>query len=549
MDGTQHGFLPYKSYYLADPISASTSFKTLDKKVALIPGMQIKLQEWVGKFPLPDGATIHTICEGMIDVTDSSDYCDKRVTSTNYVQDYTLSSSCFGMKATFDSAHSPFSEKELETMRSYFMANINIEGSGGVVASPATQTPGGSYYYHWMRDAALTMRCLQESSNEDDYSNLVPYMKSYIKWVIKTQNDLGPDPHGEDIRTEPKFLLPTAEVLPEWWCRPQNDGPGLRATTLMYTAGNFMKMGLNGYVKEYLWTGDSSKYHGGAIKYDLDYVVSGYNSSSCDLWEEQRSHNFFWNRVTMRRAMIEGARFAEAMGDSESALNYTNTRLLIEEYLFENHFDGKSLIESTNRTMDGAVILGLNHAYLADDDSSSTAEWLEPTSVEVAKTVMSYNALFCDEYKLNIDDTDIAGLPGVLYGRYGGDTYAGGNPWHMTTAALANLLYRAAASTLSHGRPTDAALAVWRKAFNSESVLTTLSDYQLAELYAAQGDGVLLRLRSHVSQDNWHLNEQIDKLYGHQKGASDLTWSYAEVFNAMHQRSLALKAFKAAKAH
>ena len=39
-----------------------------------------------------------------------------------------------------------------------FDANININGKGGIVAAPDRSTPGGSYYYHWMRDAALTMR-------------------------------------------------------------------------------------------------------------------------------------------------------------------------------------------------------------------------------------------------------------------------------------------------------------------------------------------------------------------------------------------------------
>jgi len=45
-------------------------------------------------------------------------------------------------------------------MRSYFLKNININGSGGIVAAPDYETPGGSYYYHWMRDGALTMRAL-----------------------------------------------------------------------------------------------------------------------------------------------------------------------------------------------------------------------------------------------------------------------------------------------------------------------------------------------------------------------------------------------------
>jgi glucoamylase len=37
-------------------------------------------------------------------------------------------------------------------MRQYFLQNINIGGQGGIVAAPDYDTPGGSYYYHWMRD-------------------------------------------------------------------------------------------------------------------------------------------------------------------------------------------------------------------------------------------------------------------------------------------------------------------------------------------------------------------------------------------------------------
>jgi glucoamylase len=43
-------------------------------------------------------------------------------------------------------------------MYALFDANIDINGKGGIVAAPDPSTPGGSYYYHWMRDAALTMR-------------------------------------------------------------------------------------------------------------------------------------------------------------------------------------------------------------------------------------------------------------------------------------------------------------------------------------------------------------------------------------------------------
>ena len=38
-----------------------------------------------------------------------------------------------------------------------------------------------------------------------------------------------------------------------------------------------------------------------------DWVVANYSSSTCDLWEEVRSEDFFWNRYTMRSSVrLEG---------------------------------------------------------------------------------------------------------------------------------------------------------------------------------------------------------------------------------------------------
>ena len=59
-------------------------------------------------------------------------------------------------------------------------------------------------------------------------------------------------------------------------------------------------------------------------------------------------------------------------------------------------------------------------------------------------------------------------------GRYQGDTYAGGNPWVLSTAALGSLLYRAAAHVLSKeegGLPSEEARAEWKAALNSKDDL------------------------------------------------------------------------------
>jgi hypothetical protein len=40
-------------------------------------------------------------------------------------------------------------------------------------------------------------------------------------------------------------------------------------------AYNFIDNNDMEFVKSYLWTNDASKYNGGAVKYDLDYIVTG----------------------------------------------------------------------------------------------------------------------------------------------------------------------------------------------------------------------------------------------------------------------------------
>ena len=46
------------------------------------------------------------------------------------------------------------------------------------------------------------------------------------------------------------------------------------------------------------------------------------------------------------------------------------------------------------------------------------------------------------------------------------------------------------------------------------------------------------RLRRHVEAEGFHLAEQISESSGVQMSAEDLTWSYAEVLNAMHSRDV-----------
>merc|ERR1712070_562559 len=80
-----------------------------------------------------------------------------------------------------------------------------------------------------------------------------------------------------------------------------------------------------------------------------------------------------------------------------------------------------------------------------------------PLSKEVVTTLSGLSHLFCRDFSVNAKAAN-DGVPGVLFGRYEGDGYAGGNPWVLLTASAANLLYRQA-EALSKGVAPDTEVA------------------------------------------------------------------------------------------
>ena len=74
---------------------------------------------------------------------------------------------------------------------------MNIDGSGAVVAAPDKATPGGSYYYHWMRDAGLSIKAWLDI-NDNDLEKVEEILTAYAGWVKKVQGKT--DPNDIDVR-------------------------------------------------------------------------------------------------------------------------------------------------------------------------------------------------------------------------------------------------------------------------------------------------------------------------------------------------------------
>jgi hypothetical protein len=68
--------------------------------------------------------------------------------------------------------------------------------------------------------------------------------------------------------------------------------------------------------------------------------------------------------------------------------------------------------------VDGSVL----HAIVSFD------KYFDLHDEKVIDTIAYYNKVFCSIFPVNEED-DKNGIPGMLWGRYPGDNYAGGNPW------------------------------------------------------------------------------------------------------------------------
>ena len=200
----------------------------------------------------------------------------------------------------------------------------------------------------------------------------------------------------------------------------------------------------------------------------------------------------------------------------------------------KSHFKDGFLYESTNRPYDGAVIHSI----------ATFGEYLfPPESEESAATIKVLTKAFCNEYPINQEE-NAAGKPGLLIGRYPGDSYDGGNPWQLLTAVLGELFYLGGQATYKKVQERgDYSL---KYSENKEWIsLLKLSESStakdLARAQVAAGDAVLTRLYDHVKDDGGRIDEQINKVSGKQSSAEGLTWSYANILHALHVRKSVAK--------
>lgn len=470
---------------------------------------------------------------------------------TNLIASFTI------VNATLAWATMPYNPHELTIIQQHLVKNIateknvvnkNDEGNlitslpGAVLASPTYHGNRFSqdYQFHWTRDAALSINALLHLYEQTHNSELKNYLYHYVDFEQSaTRQSSKP---GENTLGQPKFNIDSS-VWEGPWGRPQNDGPALRAITLIEFANILLKEHETTYVKNKLLP---------LIQIDLAYIVSEWRNPNFDLWEEVNDPDHFFTKIVQRKSLILGASLLKHFNESSRSAIYSATANDIAKSL-QQHWDPQLgyLTETINQKnnkgggLDSSIVLGVLHGHTSDQLDEFTVN-----NEKVMITVYALRNVFAQLYPINIEHHQEA----PLIGRYPSDIYDGdqfkyGNPWILATNAIGQYYYALARTylrlnvikitKLNHVFFDQLGLQLYES--NIDATKNPVIFKQIIFRLIDQGDKFLLTAKQYGSctdaGDCYHFAEQVDKYSGNPTSAKDLTWNYASIITAMNERN------------
>lgn len=379
--------------------------------------------------------------------------------------------------------------------------------AGSVVASPVpgAYDPDPDYFFHWLRDSALTMDAVRALADEGTLANGDALLSQFLSFSLSLlaldgRTAARPDPariapefarhlrsadalaavHGDAVLAEARYNPDgTLDVLN--WARPQLDGPALRALTLLRAwprlAGNEDARAL--------------------LAIDIAFVARHAFAPSYDIWEEDLGAHYY-TRLVSAAALDEGAKWLAARGGHVIAARARETAQALLAHLdtywdatrghYRAHLEGERRPE-LDKDLDVSVLLAALHGRRASGPHSV----FDP---KIEATVDRLCARFATDLEIN---EQRQGAPAL--GRYRGDVYFGGGAWYLATLAAAEFHYERGA--------------------------------------LAKGDAFMETVRA-LTPDDGALSEQVDRTTGVQTSAKHLGWSYAAFISARAARRRAL---------
>ncbi len=403
-------------------------------------------------------------------------------------------------------------------------AQTVVPRRGSVVASPvpASYDPDPDYFFHWYRDSAVTIDSLRllaldgtvGKSALEQFTDFVRFSLSlegldgrilvdapawrgrvapdFVKF-LRDDADLAAV-HGDRIAAETRVNADGSLDISSW-PRPQNDGPPMRALTLMRWSRHFkFNPELDAAVSSLL-------------RADLAFSRRHWNGHCYDIWEEEKGRHYYALRLCAA-ALEEGDAWLAARGFAEEARACRDAAQAIRPVLdsfwlpTEGYYRSRILESGVRSTkeLDISVILAAIHA-----DGKGGAECGEDPCM--LATLSRLEALFDSEYAIN---QGRAPGRGPAMGRYLGDVYYSGGAYFFSTLGAAEFCFRAAL-----------------QGDGSSS-------------FVERGDAYLETVRA-FTPDTGDLSEQFDKSTGVQTSAKHLAWSYAAFISCVVARRSAFQ--------
>ncbi|TFK40744.1 glucoamylase [Crucibulum laeve] len=437
----------------------------------------------------------------------------------------------FSQSATVDQ----YVTTESPIAKAGLLANIGPKGAkssgakaGVVIASPSTTNP--NYLFTWTRDSSLVFKTIIDQYTRGSDTSLRSTIDDFVAAETTLQQISNPSGTvSSGGLGEPKFNVDlTAFTGP--WGRPQRDGPALRSTALIAYANWLVANGNTSYVTSKLWP---------IIKLDLDYVSTFWNQTGFDLWEEVSSSSFFTTAV-QHRALREGIALANKLGQTSVVSGYTtqanNVLCFLQSYWNPT---GSFITSNTGGGRSGKdANSALASIHTFDAAAGCDAATFQPCSDKALASLKVYVDSFRSIYGIN---SGIAANQAVATGRYPEDVYFNGNPWYLTTAAVAEQLYDALIvwNQQKSITVTSTSLAFFRQFSSTVAAGTFASSTPtfttLTTAVKTFADG-FLAINAKYTPSNGGLAEQFDKSTGTPLSAVDLTWSYAAALTAFDAR-------------
>jgi len=394
-----------------------------------------------------------------------------------------------------------------------------VPKQGSVVASPvlAAYDPDPDYFFHWYRDSAVVIDALRLLFEDGSVGpGALAQLSDFVRFSIALQNldgralvaapdwrtrvapdfakFLRPDAdlasvHGESVAAETR-VNPDGTLDISSWPRPQNDGPALRALTLLrWERGNRGAPELSAAIAALLTT-------------DLAYTRKHWRDPCFDIWEEEKGLHYYTLCVAAA-ALEAGAGWLDEHGNAADAraagTECAVIRRRLDTYWLEDQGYYKSrVLESGERSakeLDIAVILAALHG-----SGSGNTHCVRDARMHA--TLARLEALFDADYPIN---QDRPASQGVAMGRYAGDRYYSGGAYYFSTLAAAEFCFRAA------------------------------SDSSAAQDLVRRGDAFLETVRR-FTPPSGDLSEQFDQASGLQTSARHLAWSYAAFISCIVAR-------------